>query len=140
MSYITRIASLEGSPLPPPVPRWIVGQWELAVIHWTVEGFSPLDAIRLADARWATTSVSRTMAKEWMQINTSLTLDELVYDCWNHIHANGWLYQMLPDVHWVALNAESYKYIKNKTKAEFVTSRQVAEALEGLAALEKVAA
>lgn len=41
-----------------------------------------------------------------------VTMDEFIQMNWSHIHANGWLYQMLPDVRWVPFNVEDVKKIQ----------------------------
>lgn len=40
------------------------------------------------------------------------TIDEFLQSCWNHVHANGWLYTMLPDVYWVPLSVSEVNSIK----------------------------
>jgi hypothetical protein len=63
-----------------------------------------------------------------------MSVDELIQECWSHIHANGWLYQMMPDVFWVPLNEKTVGEIKKATKAETVTSDAVLEMLRKAAA------
>lgn len=56
-----------------------------------------------------------------------ITVDEFLQDCWSHIHANGWLYQVMPDVNWVPLNSSDVKAIKEATNTEIVTSSDIVE-------------
>ena len=56
-----------------------------------------------------------------------MTQDEFIQDCWSYIHANGWLYQMMPDVSWVPLGPKEISEIKKSTKAEVVTSKDVVD-------------
>lgn len=58
-----------------------------------------------------------------------VSVDELLQECWNHIHANGWLYQMQPDVLWIPLSGKELAKIKETAPEAAVTSRDVIELL-----------
>lgn len=63
-----------------------------------------------------------------------ITVDEFIQQCWSFIHANGWLYQMNPDVTWIPLSDQDVKYIKTKVTADVVTSKEVLEVVRKAAA------
>lgn len=62
------------------------------------------------------------------------SVDEYIQSIWNHVMANGWLTQVMPDVFWVPLNGKDLKDIKKATKAEIVTSQDVVDAVRKVAA------
>lgn len=56
-----------------------------------------------------------------------ITVDDFIQQCWSHIIANGWLYQMSPDVTWIPFSEQDIKFIKTKTTTDVVTSKEVLE-------------
>lgn len=63
-----------------------------------------------------------------------VTVDDLLQECWNHIHANGWLYQMNPDVLWIPLGGKELAEIKKISPEASATSRDIIELLRKAAA------
>lgn len=56
-----------------------------------------------------------------------LSIEEFVNSCWAEIHANGWLYQMQPDVRWVPFSAKEVAKIKQSAKTDVLTSADILE-------------
>lgn len=61
------------------------------------------------------------------------SLDVFMQDCWGQILANGWLYQMAPDVVWLALSRQLADEVKAASKDEVVTSDSIKKVLKKVA-------
>lgn len=61
------------------------------------------------------------------------SLDAFMQDCWGTILANGWLYQMAPDVTWVPLSKDLVDSLRALTKDESVNSDTVRKVMKKVA-------
>ena len=59
-----------------------------------------------------------------------VTVEDYVTECWNYIHANGWMFNMNPDVAWVPFGGQDAEYLKSSTGSPVLTSTGVVNLLK----------